>query len=71
MVLMVESICGQGFTYAREVEEDRQKKLVKLDKRATQKKLQRLNKILSISVISHRCGPPFIPSIAKTCKASR
>jgi hypothetical protein len=29
MVLMVESICGQGFAYAREVKEDRQKKLVK------------------------------------------
>jgi hypothetical protein len=26
MVLMVESICGQGFAYAREVEEERQKK---------------------------------------------
>jgi hypothetical protein len=30
MVLMVESIYGQGFVYTREVEEDRQKKLVKL-----------------------------------------
>jgi hypothetical protein len=30
VVLMVESICGQGFAYAREVEEDRLKKLVKL-----------------------------------------
>jgi hypothetical protein len=27
---MVDSICGQGFTYAHEVEENRQKKLVKL-----------------------------------------
>jgi hypothetical protein len=27
---MVESICGQGFAYAHEVEEDRQKDLVKL-----------------------------------------
>jgi hypothetical protein len=26
---MVESICGQSFAYAREVEEERQKKLVK------------------------------------------
>jgi hypothetical protein len=25
MVLMVESICGQGFAYTREVEEERQK----------------------------------------------
>jgi hypothetical protein len=25
LVLMVESICGQGFAYAREVEDDRQK----------------------------------------------
>jgi hypothetical protein len=29
VVFMVESICGQDFTYTREVEEDRQKKLVK------------------------------------------
>jgi hypothetical protein len=28
---MVESICGQGFAYTHEVEEDRQKKLVKLE----------------------------------------
>jgi hypothetical protein len=35
---MVESICGQGFTYAREVEEDRQKKLVKLELHATEKR---------------------------------
>jgi hypothetical protein len=26
VVLMVESICGQGFAYVREVEEERQKK---------------------------------------------
>jgi hypothetical protein len=26
MMLMVESICGQGFAYAREVEEDRPKR---------------------------------------------
>jgi hypothetical protein len=30
---MVESICRQGFAYAREVEEKRLRKLVKLDKR--------------------------------------
>jgi hypothetical protein len=29
-MLMVESICGQGFAYAREVEEDWAKYLVKL-----------------------------------------
>jgi hypothetical protein len=35
---MVESICGQGFAYARKVEEERQKDLVKLEqKRATGK----------------------------------
>jgi hypothetical protein len=28
---MVESICGQGFTYACEVEEEKQEKLVKLE----------------------------------------
>jgi hypothetical protein len=30
MMLMVESICGQGFAYAREVEKDWAKHLVKL-----------------------------------------
>jgi hypothetical protein len=35
VVLMVESICEQGFTHVREVEEDRQKKLVKLGQKAT------------------------------------
>jgi hypothetical protein len=34
---MVENICGQGFAYAREVEEDRQKKLVKLGLHATER----------------------------------
>jgi hypothetical protein len=32
---MVESICGQGFAYTREVEEKRQKKLVKPELQAT------------------------------------
>jgi hypothetical protein len=37
VVLMVESICGQGFVYTREVEEERQNILSKLDlKRATE-----------------------------------
>jgi hypothetical protein len=31
---MVESICGQGFAYAHEVEEDRQKRLVKLGQKS-------------------------------------
>jgi hypothetical protein len=31
---MVESICGQGFAYAHEVEEDRQKGLVKLGQKS-------------------------------------
>jgi hypothetical protein len=34
---MVESICGQGFAYAREVEEDRLKKLVKLEQKGLQR----------------------------------
>jgi hypothetical protein len=42
MVLMVESICGQGFAYAREVEEKRQKKLVKLELQATKGERRRL-----------------------------
>jgi hypothetical protein len=33
MVLMVESICGQGFAYAREVKEDWAKHLVKLEQK--------------------------------------
>jgi hypothetical protein len=37
VVLIVESICGQGFAYAREVEEDRLKKLVKLEKKRLQR----------------------------------
>jgi hypothetical protein len=32
---MVESICGQGFTYMREVEEDWAKYLVKLGQKGT------------------------------------
>jgi hypothetical protein len=34
VVLIVESICGQSFAYAREVEEERLSKIVKLDKKA-------------------------------------
>jgi hypothetical protein len=34
MVLMVESICGQGFTYTHEVEETKDKNLVKLEQKA-------------------------------------
>jgi hypothetical protein len=37
VVLMVESICGQGFAYAREVEEDWAKYLVKLGQKNTTK----------------------------------
>jgi hypothetical protein len=37
MVLMVESICGQGFAYTHEVEEDWAKELVKLGKKELQK----------------------------------
>jgi hypothetical protein len=33
VVLIVESICGQDFTYAREVEEDWAKELVKLEQK--------------------------------------
>jgi hypothetical protein len=31
VMLMVESICGQGFAYARELEEESAKELVKLE----------------------------------------
>jgi hypothetical protein len=34
---MVESICGQGFAYAHEVEEDWEKELVKLEQENTTK----------------------------------
>jgi hypothetical protein len=45
VVLMVESICGQGFAYAREVEEELTKELVKLDKRLQKTRSRRLIKI--------------------------
>jgi hypothetical protein len=35
---MVESFCWQGFAYTHEVEEERQKKLVKLELHATEKR---------------------------------
>jgi hypothetical protein len=38
VVLMVESICGQGFAYTHEVEEDWAKELVKLGLEAADKK---------------------------------
>jgi hypothetical protein len=48
---MVESICGQGFADAHEVEEDWAKELVKLGQQATEKRQYRgqrwLNKIQS------------------------
>jgi hypothetical protein len=44
---MVESICGQGFAYMREVEEDWAKELVKLGQKATKKTARWLNKIQS------------------------
>jgi hypothetical protein len=45
-MLMVESICGQSFAYAREMEKDRKKRLVKLgQKEARQQAARRLNKI--------------------------
>jgi hypothetical protein len=34
---MVESICGQGFSYTRKMEEERLEKLVKLEQKATEK----------------------------------
>jgi hypothetical protein len=37
MVLMVESICGKGFAYTHEVEEDWAKELVKLGQKELQK----------------------------------
>jgi hypothetical protein len=40
---MVESICGQSFAYTHEVEEERLRKLIKLGKRATGDKQERLS----------------------------
>jgi hypothetical protein len=37
VVLMVESICGQGFAYTSKMEEERLEKLVKLEQKATEK----------------------------------
>jgi hypothetical protein len=45
---MVEGICGQGFAYAREVEEDWKKKLVKTRQKAIQKRLPMAEQIQSI-----------------------
>jgi hypothetical protein len=39
VALMVESICGQGFAYVREVEEGRQNFLVKLGQKVCQRRL--------------------------------
>jgi hypothetical protein len=36
---MVESICGQGFAYTHEVEEDWAKELVKLGQKTTEERL--------------------------------
>jgi hypothetical protein len=46
VVLMVESICGQGFAYAREVEEDRQKSLVNLGQKATAETASRQRRLM-------------------------
>jgi hypothetical protein len=40
VVLMVDSIYGQGFAYAHKVEEERRKKVVKLGLHAREKKQQ-------------------------------
>jgi hypothetical protein len=57
VVLMVESICEQGFAYAREVEEERQKKLVKT--RAKDYKRQQ-SAAPRKSVVGSHPTPPFI-----------
>jgi hypothetical protein len=68
VVLMVESICGQDFAYAHEVEEERLKKLVKLDKRLQETGSRRPES-------SNHCDPgyglPFISACkTKHCKAA-
>jgi hypothetical protein len=55
MVLMVESICGQGFAYAREVEEDRQKKLVKTETKRSYKEQSRQLRLNRIQKIRSPC----------------
>jgi hypothetical protein len=58
VVLMVESICGQGFTYAREVEERRQK-VVKLGKKRSYKRERRwLNNSSKLGQNLTPCRPP-------------
>jgi hypothetical protein len=61
LVLMVESICGQGFTCARKVEEERQKKLVKTRVKDYREKHRRLNQLgQKLTVPSASLLLPFI-----------
>jgi hypothetical protein len=50
VALMMESICGQGFAYAREVEERRQKGYTKLDQRNNDKKQQQTAEPFSLCI---------------------
>jgi hypothetical protein len=60
---MVESICGQGFAYAREVEEDWAKHLVKLGQnRATGETTARRLKTI-FGHLAGRSSPLFIAGI--------
>jgi hypothetical protein len=59
VVLMVESICGQGFAYVREVEEDRQK-TSQTRARGETADTRRLNKFIC-QKRSPRLDPSFIP----------
>jgi hypothetical protein len=63
VVLMVESICKQGFAYAREVEEERLEKLVKLGQKTTRKRGHRLN---NFSQKSSCLAPPWSSFYSRT-----
>jgi hypothetical protein len=58
---MVESICGQSFTYAREVEEETDKETSQTrQKEATRETTRRLVVAEQFSVTWRVCPPPFL-----------
>jgi hypothetical protein len=64
VVLMMESICGQGFAYTREVEEDRQRSSQTRARKYYKRHRRRLNTFLSnIRSNQHAPDGPFIVSV--------
>jgi hypothetical protein len=55
VVLMVESICGQGFAYVREVKEDWAKHLVKLEQKDYRKQSSMAQEKKRIHPVRYLC----------------